>query len=295
MRVWGDRVSTLCALVKFMSRTVGILLICITALATFACIASLAPSPVVAQEAADEGAGEPAAVEGHGAEGPVHKSRFMWFIRSSGLIGFFILLLSMYFIATIIKLFMEMKMSVAAPPDEVSTCEQLLGARDFQNLYEFTRSKTSFFSRLVASGIAELPAGLPEARELMDREAEAETVDMERKISMLAVIGSLGPMIGLIGTLKGMIASFAVIALSDTQLKASQVAEGISEALLLTFEGVALAVPAIFFFAFFRNRVMQISVETLLLADQYIRQAAHAARSRVAPSPIAQPRVPART
>ena len=264
-----------------MSRFLGIFLICAAALVAWGAVASFAPTPVAAQE-------EPAAEgEAAPAEAPHTKSRFMWFIKSSGSIGFFILLMSMYFIATVIRLFLELKMTVAAPPEEIATCEQMLGARDFQGLYEFTKSKTSFFSKLVSSGIAELPAGLPEARELMDREAEAEQVDMERKISMLAVIGSLGPMIGLIGTLKGMIASFAVIALSDTQLKASQVAEGISEALLLTFEGVALAVPAIFFFTFFRNRVMHISVETLLLADQYIRQAAHAAKSRTAPSPVA--------
>ena len=49
---------------------------------------------------------------------------------------------------------------------------------------------------LVAVGIAELPSGLAEAREVMDRNADAETVDMERKISMLAVLGTLGPMMG---------------------------------------------------------------------------------------------------
>ena len=65
-------------------------------------------------------------------------------------------------------------------------------------------------------------------------------------------------MIGLLGTLKGMIASFSVIACSGTQLKASEVAGGISEALLLTFEGVALSVPAIYFFAIFRNRVVDV-------------------------------------
>jgi biopolymer transport protein ExbB len=95
---------------------------------------------------------------------------------------------------------------------------------------------------------------------------------MERKISMLAVLGSLGPMIGLLGTLKGMIASFSVIALSDTQLKASQVAGGISEALVLTFEGVGLSVPAIYFFALFRNRVSSISTSTMLVADEYVRR-----------------------
>src|SRR5437868_15374188 len=101
----------------------------------------------------------------------------------------------------------------------------------------------------------------------MDRNADAETVDMERKISMLAVLGTLGPMIGLLGTLKGMITSFSVIARSDTQLKASEVAGGISEALIITFEGVALSVPAIYFYALFRNRIAALNVETMFKAD----------------------------
>ena len=106
--------------------------------------------------------------------------------------------------------------------------------------YEFVQGDDCFFSRVLTTGITELPNGLAHARESMERVGEAETVDMEKKISMLAVLGTLGPMIGLLGTLKGMIASFSVIAMSDVQLKASQVAGGISEALLLTFEGVAL-------------------------------------------------------
>jgi biopolymer transport protein ExbB len=106
----------------------------------------------------------------------------------------------------------------------------------------------------------------------MDRTAEVSIVSMEKNISMLAVLGTLGPMIGLLGTLKGMIASFSVIALSDTQLKASEVAGGISEALLLTFEGVALSVPAIYFFALFRNRVTSYSTDAMLLADTFMRR-----------------------
>src|SRR5205823_14313301 len=98
------------------------------------------------------------------------------------------------------------------------------------------------------------------------------------------------PMIGLLGTLMGMIRSFSVIAMSDTQLKASEVAGGISTALLLTFEGVALSVPAIYFFAVFRNRVSTISVTTLLQADEFLRHFAHAARSKApAATPTAAP------
>jgi biopolymer transport protein ExbB len=86
-------------------------------------------------------------------------------------------------------------------------------------------------------------------------------------------------MIGLLGTLKGMISSFSVIARSDVQMKASEVAGGISEALLLTFEGVMLSVPAIYFFSIFRNRVSVISTTASLEADQFLRHFAHAARA----------------
>jgi biopolymer transport protein ExbB len=238
-------------------------------------LASTAAPRAAAQEAG--AAAAPAAAPAAGApaaEPPPAKpkSRFVWFIMSSGIIGFVILLLSIYFVATIIRLFIELRTEVAMPPEVVAQCEQLLANRDYQGLYDAASHSSSLYGKLVSVGIAELPSGLAEAREVMDRNADAETVDMERKISMLAVLGTLGPMIGLVGTLKGMIASFAVIALSDTQLKASEVAGGISEALLLTFEGVALSVPAIYFFAVFKNRVAKISVETLLAADELVRR-----------------------
>jgi biopolymer transport protein ExbB len=223
------------------------------------------------------------------------KSRFLWVIYSSGVIGALILGLSIYFVATVIRLFIELRPEIAMPIEDVAHCEQFLEARDYQGLYDFASKCQSFYGRLVTVGIAELPSGLAEAREVMDRNADAETVDMERKISMLAVLGTLGPMIGLVGTLKGMISSFSVIALSDVQLKASEVAGGISEALLLTFEGVALSVPAIYFFAVFKNRVAKISVDTLLAADALVRRIVQQAKSKGTNSVAAAPPVPART
>lgn len=215
---------------------------------------------------------------------PPEKSRLWWFLESSGAIGAVILLLSIYFVSTVSRLFIEMRQKVAAPPELTDELNELLQKREFKEIYAVVKDDTTFFSRLLATGISELPNGLAEARDSMERVGEAVTVEMERKISMLAVLGTLGPMIGLLGTLKGMIASFSVIALSDVQLKASQVAGGISEALLLTFEGVALSVPAIYFYAVFRNRVSAISVATLLQADEFLRHFAHAARSKTSPA-----------
>ena len=215
-------------------------------------------------------------------------SIFMWFIKVSGFIGFVILCLSVYFVATVARSFMELRLVTAMPPEVISRCEAMLEQRDFKGIFNVVKEDDSYFSRVLVTGITELPNGLSEARESMERVADLLTAEMEKKISMLAVLGTLGPMIGLLGTLKGMIASFSVIAMSDVQLKASQVADGISQALVLTFEGVGLAVPAIFFYAVFRNRVSLISVTALTRADEFLRHFAQAARTKAAPG--ARPR-----
>lgn len=244
-------------------------------LAAWLALGMVASVPAVAQEAT---------AVGSEATGQQTQSYIQWFIHSSGLIGLFILGLAIYFVVTTVRLFSEMRMEIAAPPEQMEQCQELIQQRDLKSVFNFVRSHDSYLCRMLKIGLMELPNGLAEARDTMERHGEAETVEMEKRISMLAVLGTLGPMIGLIGTLKGMIASFSVIAMSDMVLKASEVAGGISEALLLTFEGVALSVPAIYFYAVFRNRVASISVSTMLQADSLLRQFAHAARLRTAPA-----------
>jgi biopolymer transport protein ExbB len=223
------------------------------------------------------------AADGEQAAPEQGESYLIWVARNSGVIGVVILILSVYFVATVVRMFMELREKVAAPPELIAQSEDLIQQRDFRQLYKVLRESDSFFGRTLSTGISELPNGLPEARESMDRTSEAITMEMERMISMLAVLGTLGPMIGLLGTLKGMIASFSVIARSGTHLDASQVAGGISEALLLTFEGVLLSVPAIYFYALFRNRISAISSNTTLLCEQMLRRLFHMAQWKASP------------
>ncbi len=272
--------------VRAMARRPNVLL----TLVLVASLVTLVDRPVAqAQEepgAAAAAAPEPAPARAGQVSPEPQESTVWWIIRTSGAIGIVILLLSIYFVATVTRLFLEMRPQIAAPPALVAELNEMLPRREFKPIFALVRQDKSLFSRLLATGISELPNGLAEARDSMERVGEAATVEMEKKISMLAVLGTLGPMIGLLGTLKGMIAAFSVIAMSDVQLKASDVATAISEALLLTFEGVALSVPAIYFYAVFRNRVSTISVNTLVQADEYLRHFAHAARSK---APAAQP------
>lgn len=244
-------------------------------------------NPIVVRAQDEEGAKAAAPAAEKKSEHQPPKSALMWIIVQSGWIGLFLLLISIYFIATVMQLFMELRASVVAPPELMEECEALLAKRDFNSIYKLAKDSPSELGQLISTGMVGLSTGLGDAREAIERQAEVMTVEMEKRISMLAVIGTLGPLIGLLGTLKGMIASFSVIAMSDTQLKASEVAGGISEALLLTFEGVGLSVPAIYFFAVFKNRVSSLSVQTMNAADEFIRRLHGMAHKKPAAEPTA--------
>jgi biopolymer transport protein ExbB len=230
-----------------------------------------------AAKAADAAA--PAAGEAAPEGGTESQSMLMWLIETSGLIGGVILVISIFFVHRVVTLFMEMRPEVVAPPELVEQIDGLLAKRDFNGIYQASKKSETALGQLLVAGMTAMSSGVSEAREAMDRTGEAITVHMEKRISLLAVIGSLGPMIGLLGTLKGMIGAFSGIALSGTQLKASEVAGNISEALVLTFEGVAVSVPAIYFYAFFKDRVSTLSVDVQNLSDEYIRKF-HAAAQR---------------
>ena len=254
---------------------------------------SLTDQSVWAQEGAAPAAAAPAA--GPAAQTPPEhkpsKSKLVWIIVTSGWIGAFLLVLSIYFIATTGRLFTELRPVKVTPPEIIDQCTAALEKRDLKGLYAVVKEDSSEYSRLVRTGIAELPAGLPEARSAMERTFEVIYSEGERKISMLAVLGTLGPMIGLLGTLKGMIGAFGAIAMSEgTVLKASEVAGEISEALLLTFEGVLLSVPAIYLHAVFRNKISHLNDEAFNKAEELVTKVASMAkRPAAAAAPAAPP------
>jgi biopolymer transport protein ExbB len=229
-------------------------------------------------EAAAKSTAAPAA--GGGDKPPTHENMLQWAIRASGPIGACLLLLSIYFTALVIRLFMEFRVTEAVPAALVEKLEAAIRDKKFQDAYDVCKDNDSFLARLVRTGIANLPNGRAEAKEAMQQVTEEMVTTLEMKISYLAIIGTLGPMIGLVGTIWGMIMSFQEIATAaGAQPRPEKVAEGISTALFITLEGVSLSVPAIFFFAFFRNRIAQMTMEATRVADRTINSLVAAAKS----------------
>jgi biopolymer transport protein ExbB len=216
----------------------------------------------------------------NGATPPSRENMLQWAIRASGPIGVCLLLLSIYFTALVIRLFMEFRVTEAVPAALVEKLEAAIRDKKFQDAYDVCKDNDSFLARLVRTGIANLPNGRADAKEAMQQVTEEMVTTLEMKISYLAIIGTLGPMIGLVGTIWGMILSFQEIATAaGAQPRPEKVAEGISTALFITLEGVSLAVPAIFFFAFFRNRIAQMTMESTRVADRTINSLVAAAKS----------------
>lgn len=245
-----------------------------------------APAPAAKEEApakeaapAEGGAAAPAPANA-GTTPKEPESLLSLAIRASGPIGGFLLLLSIYFTALVIRLFMELRVSEAVPAPLVERLEAAIRDKKFQDAYDACKDNDSFLARLVRTGIANLPNGRQEAKEAMIEASDEIVTGQEMRISYLAIIGTLGPMIGLVGTIAGMIMSFKEIATaSGAPPKPEKIAEGISMALFITLEGVALSVPAIFFFAYFRNRIAQMTMEATRVADRTINSLVAAAKS----------------
>jgi biopolymer transport protein ExbB len=238
-----------------------------------------APEPAEAAPSAK--APQPSTSSGdEGAKPPARENMLQWAIRASGPIGFILLCLSVYFTAVVIRLFMEFRVSEAVPTPLVEKLEVAIRDKKFQEAYDVCKESDSFLARLVRTGIANLPNGRPEAKEAMTAMTDEIVTGLEMKISYLATIGTLGPMIGLVGTVWGMILSFQTIATAGGETpRPEKVAEGISTALFITLEGITLSVPAIFFFAFFRNRISQMTMEATRVADRTINSLVAAAKT----------------
>ncbi len=208
------------------------------------------------------------------------KTALRWFLEAAGPIGVFLLFISVYLVQLVIRLFMEMKVSEAVPPVLVERLETSIKERKFQEAYDACRDNDSFLARLVRTGVANLPNGRPEAKEAMTTMADEIMTGMEQRVGNLAIIGQLGPLIGLVGTLIGMIMSFKEIAMAaGAQPRPEKVAEGISTALVITLMGISLSVPAIFFFNLFRNRMALMRMEATRVADRVINALVTAAKA----------------
>ena len=182
------------------------------------------------------------------------ESFFGWLHRASGVFGYTIFLCSFILVAVILMLFMQLRRDVMLPPAFIETFESRLNNKDFQGAFEAAKGDDSVIARMLAAGMGKLNQGPDKALEEMQVVGDEEYMYIDHKLGYLALIAAIGPMLGLLGTVQGMIVSFEVIARSSTTPKPKDLAVGISMALVTTLEGLVVAIPAMTANALFKNK-----------------------------------------
>jgi biopolymer transport protein ExbB len=215
------------------------------------------------------------------------ESFFRWMVRASGPIGILIAAMSFYLIALVVWMALRYRTPAALPRRLVREVQELLDQKRFSDAYSRAAADPSLFGRVLSAGVRKLPSGMAQAQRAMEMANEDATMEMEHRTTYLATVGTLGPMIGLVGTVYGMIMAFRVIATEGSSPQASQLAAGISTALFATLEGIAISIPAIYFYSFFRNRIARLSLEVAMAAEPLLEQFAPGVKPQ--PEPAAPP------
>lgn len=225
---------------------------------------SVSPKPAVAQPAVENGA-DAAAPAG---ELPA-KSQLRFYFEALGLrYTAIFLFISFVFVALIVMNVLAIRRQSVVPPELVQNFELLLNDKRYQEAYDLAKNDESFLGHVLSAGLAKLQDGYPQALEAMQEVGEDENMKLEQRLSYIALVGTISPMVGLLGTVDGMVAAFQVIAASSSQPKPSQLAQGISMALITTLIGLWLAIPAIAIFGIFRNRLARLVLEVGIFSER---------------------------
>jgi biopolymer transport protein ExbB len=197
-------------------------------------------------------------------KGPKPKG-FFEILFSGGLIGVAIMLALIGLSLTAAYLVFDNLLSLrkedlfpAALADEVHT---LLHAGQVERARERCQSQPSVLSFVMSQGLRETEHGWSEVEKALEEALAEQSARLYRRVEYLSVIGSLAPMLGLLGTVTGMLMAFQEVAISQGAAGAAELAEGIYQALVTTVVGLIIAIPALGAFAIFRNRVDQLVAE----------------------------------
>lgn len=221
--------------------------------------------------AAEAPAEEPAAAPDNGAanngaaangSGKDDQSALGWVVESLGW-GYLLIFLALSFtlVSLLVMNLLASRRENLVPQELVDGFEEKLNEKDFQSAYDMARTDESVLGQVLSAGLAKLSRGYNRALEGMQEVGEEESMKLDHRLSYMALIGNLSPMIGLFGTVHGMIKSFQVIAIAGSTPEPADLAKGISTALLTTLVGLAIAIPALAAYNILRNRVARLLLE----------------------------------
>jgi biopolymer transport protein ExbB len=181
-------------------------------------------------------------------------------IKAGGITGLVIIVLSVVAVGLMVEHAITIRKSRLMPEEVLHSVGELVQTGQVQKAADYCRhpEAQSMVTEVMLAGIERFQNsefGFAEYKQACEEAGEEETNRLYRKVDYLNLIGVIAPMLGLLGTVEGMIEAFNTIASKSGPVRPDELADSISKALVTTFEGLVVAIPAMVAYSFFRNKI----------------------------------------
>lgn len=195
-----------------------------------------------------------------------------------------IILMSVFMFGWVIECFINVKREKIVAPETMGALQNYIDEGDLEGALQYCESAPNYLTRTVGAALNRVQFGPASVKEAAGNMMAAEQGKLEFHISPIALCATTGPLMGLFGTVSGMVQSFEQIENAPGgQVNPKMVAGGISLALLSTVLGLIIAMPGLVFFWHFKNKVANIGTQLSLVADEMVESiAAYAAQQQQA-------------
>lgn len=217
-------------------------------------------------------------------------------IQSGGIVGYLIIGLSVLAVGLIIMHFVQIRRNALLPPMQLETLDTMLAQGSVSSALSFCMdpANDSYITRILASGLTRFQKsafGAFEIKNALEEAGEEQTARLYRSTDALGVIGAIAPLMGLLGTVMGMVGAFESISRSAGS-NHEALASNISLALVTTLLGLILAIPCIALYTFFRNRIDALGSEAAMEIERLTLhlESAPAGAAPATPTPAPAPR-----
>jgi biopolymer transport protein ExbB len=181
-------------------------------------------------------------------------------LKAGGGVMVVIGLLSVVAVAIVIYDVMMLNVAKLAPKKLYNEVMIKLESRDFGAAQTLCRKENNtIISKIVLSGLERRNPLDNTAREVMENTARVEVTNLWQNINYLSDIVAVAPLLGLLGTVLGMIQAFRAVPLQSASIKTTMLAAGISKAMVATASGLVVAIPSLIAYSYFRGQVQQIT------------------------------------
>jgi biopolymer transport protein ExbB len=181
---------------------------------------------------------------------------------AKAIVMWILLLTSIAMMGLIVELFIRLRTVKLSPPAVVALLRDALVSGNYQQALQICNVNKCFLTAVMGPAIRSVTAGRHAVDEIVTETFAQQSSRLKSKNNYLSVIGVVSPMIGLAGTVAGMMKAFAIIG-SEGMKNMGGLASAISAVLIATLAGLIVAIPGFVFFYYFKN------VSTIVFADVY--------------------------